>query len=320
MRQFRSALQRMTDEDRPDEDLLAVARVLRPMFEKAEVRPPSLGERLAGPRSYLERQISDIAFDPARPYGVRQTLRELERIASLVRDRLSLDSWQILRDLSPETFKLRPALETPERYLQIAHLLAQLDHGIHRLSAFSGMCTENMTRSYGWRFLDLGRRIERSAQMIPILMSLHDAVDPEDDGSLILILAIADSFMTYRSRYLQTPQLAPVLDLLLLDDSNPRSVMYQAETIAGHLAALPPDHAREDRSHELKAREMVSLLNETDMRELCRMERSGHRLGLHGLLTTIHGELAPLSDAIARTYFSHAEDNTAVALSRSAPL
>lgn len=319
MRQLRSAIQRMTDEDRPDEDLLAIERVLAPLLEKAEVRPASPGERLIGPRAYLERQVCDVIFDPTRPYGLRQTLRELERIASLVRDRLSLDSWQILRDLSPDDYSSRPALDTPARYLQISQLLRQLDQGIHHLSGFSGMCMENMTRSYGWRFLDLGRRIERSAQMIPVLMSLHDAQNPQDDGSLILILAIADSFMTYRSRYLQTPQLAPVLDLLLLDETNPRSVRYQAEAIVEHLLALPPDQFRKERTEELEtARKMLSRLQGADVRSLCTRNRSGERSGLWQLLESIRDDLPPLSDGIARTFFSHAEDGAATALNRSA--
>ncbi len=120
----------------------------------------------------------------------------------------------------------------------------QLDLGIQRLAAFSGMGTENMTRSFGWRFLDMGRRIERSVQTSALLESLLDAGDPEDDGSLILLLEIADSFMTYRSRYLLTPQLAPVLDLLLQDETNPRSVAFQLAALAEHLAALPRDPAQ----------------------------------------------------------------------------
>lgn len=317
MRQVRSAVQRMTDEDRPDKDLRAIERVLGPLFSKAEVGPPSPGEKLAGPLSYLERQIGDVVFDPMRPYGLRQTLRELGRIASLVRDRLSLDSWQILRDLSPDAFKRRPDFETPVRYLQIARILGQLDHGIQRLAAFSGMCMENMTRSYGWQFLDMGRRVERAGQMLPMLMSLHDAEDPEDDGSLILILAIADSFMTYRSRYLQTPQLAPVLDLLLLDDSNPRSVMYQATAIVDHLASLPRAGEEDARSREqMMAEEILDRLSKANIGILARKDRQGKRSALWALLDETQVSLPELSDNIARRFFSHAESGEAVSTTR----
>jgi uncharacterized alpha-E superfamily protein len=171
------------------------------------------------------------------------------------------------------------------------------------------MGTENMTRSFGWRFLDMGRRIERSVQMTTLLESLLTTEDPEDDGSLFLVLDIADSFMTYRSRYLLTPQLAPVLDLLLLDETNPRSVAFQLEALAAHLEHLPRAAAEPSGGNAVGI--MHSLLAELrlpDIADLSRKSRFGDRPGLEALLGSVAGELARLTPAIARTYFSHADD------------
>ena len=106
--------------------------------------------------------------------------------------------------------------------------LELLDDGIRSLNAFSGTEAENMTRNFAWRFLQIGRRIERARHLAELTRELIlDTPSPESDGSLRLLLELGDSFMTYRSRYLMTPLTAPVLDLLLLDETNPRGVAFQ---------------------------------------------------------------------------------------------
>jgi uncharacterized alpha-E superfamily protein len=188
-------------------------------------------------------------------------------------------------------------------------VLGQLDQDIQRLAAFSGMGMENMTRSFGWRFLDMGRRIERSVQTVALLGSLLEAGEPEDDGSLILLLDIADSFMTYRSRYLLTPQFVPVLDLLLLDETNPRSVAFQLAALAEHLGQLPHEtDAPGPRSEQSITDGVLASLREADIVSLCRRGRLGDRPGLKSLLETIAADLPKVTVGITRTYFSHADD------------
>jgi uncharacterized circularly permuted ATP-grasp superfamily protein/uncharacterized alpha-E superfamily protein len=313
LRQVRSAILRLVDDERPLEDLLAIDRVLRPMLAKAGIAPPSESESNAGVRAGLERELGELVFDAERDYGLRRTLRDLGRTASLSRERLSGDSWRILHGLQPDDFARRPGLAVSSRRSQVTGVLGQLDQAIQRLAAFSGMGTENMTRSFGWRFLDMGRRVERSIQMTPLLDSLLTTEDAEDDGSLILVLDIADSFMTYRSRYLLTPQLAPVLDLLLLDETNPRSVAYQLEVLAAHLehlpraAAEPAAGSARDIVHGLLAELRLANIN-----ALSRKSRLGDRPELKALLAGVAEDLAGLTTGIARTYFSHADEGQSV--------
>ena len=170
------------------------------------------------------------------------------------------------------------------------------------------MGMENMTRSFGWRFLDMGRRIERGLQTVALLGGLVEAEDPEDDGSLILLLEIADSFMTYRSRYLVTPQLAPVVDLLLLDESNPRSVAFQATALVGHLEQLPSDPSRTVPTPEQDlAGDLLAGLHVADATDLCRRDRRGRRTGLAELLMRVAADLPELTTRLTRAYFSHAD-------------
>ncbi len=314
IRQVRSAIVRLVDDDRPTEDLVAIDRVLRPAFTKAGIEPPDDQELRSGIRVCLERELGELVFDADRAHGLRRTLRDLGRTASLSRDRLSGDSWQILRSLQPEDFARRPGIAATPRRSQIAGIMGQLDQGIQRLAGFSGMVMENMTRSFGWRFLDMGRRVERSVQMTALLECLMAAEDPEDDGSLILMLDIADSFMTYRSRYLLTPQVAPVLDLLLIDETNPRSVAFQLEALAAHLERLPRDsieHAGGSAQHMVQG--LLADLRLADIANLSRKSRFNERPGLEALLGGVAEELPNLTTAITRTYFSHADDVSSAA-------
>jgi uncharacterized alpha-E superfamily protein len=105
------------------------------------------------------------------------------------------------------------------------------------ISSFSGLAQENMTRLAGWRFLELGRRIERAILTCRFVRELADALAP--DGALDVLLELCDSQMTYRQRYVMLAARTPVIDLVMLDPNNPRSVIYQLDRIEAHLAALP---------------------------------------------------------------------------------
>ena len=115
------------------------------------------------------------------------------------------------------------------------------------LSAFSGMEMENMTRGHGWRFLDVGRRLERSINLTSLLRRAL-AVAPSPAAMLEPLLEIADSVMTYRRRYYARPQLPLVLDLLLADHTNARALAFQNK--GQHREALV-DHRRNDHTSEI---------------------------------------------------------------------
>jgi uncharacterized alpha-E superfamily protein len=114
--------------------------------------------------------------------------------------------------------------------------------------------------------------------------------------------------MTYRSRYLNTPQLAPVVDLLLLDESNPRSVAFQLTALASHLELVPRDPGQAGPTpHQDLVGELLAALHMADATELCRRDRQGTRPALSELLARIGRDLPELTTGITRTYFSHAD-------------
>jgi uncharacterized alpha-E superfamily protein len=217
-----------------------------------------------------------------------------------------VDAWRTLSRLN--TIVDAHLVGSAEHILELGQTLELLDDSIRVLAAFSGMEMENMTRNHGWRFLDMGRRLERAQHLIDLQRSLLARGDPMAEGSLILLLELADSTMTYRSRYLTTPMLPPAIDLLLLDETNPRSVAFQIAAIVDHVEELPRDADEDVRSPEQRL--VLSLLTAVRLAEiagLCEEDSEGRRGALEALLDKIGAGLPQLSELITRDYFSHAE-------------
>ena len=152
-------------------------------------------------------------------------------IALVVRDRFSEDTWRILQRLEVDSKPRTGRLQTVDAVSLLNALIVDL-------AAFSGMEMENMTRGHGWRFLSIGRRLERAINLI----TLAQAATSADLGSptvLNAVLEIADSTMTYRRRYFSEPQWPTVLDLICPDATNPRSLAFQCRSISEHIANLP---------------------------------------------------------------------------------
>jgi len=215
---------------------------------------------------------------------------------------LSFDAYQTLMLLTE--ISARRHTESTSETEQALRLLNRL---VQNLAAFSGMAMENMTRGYGWRFLDLGRRIERMRAMNHLVQNLTIHGDPENDGSLELLLELADSRMTYRGRYHTAPQLARVLDLVLVDESNPRSIAFQLVTLNSLLASLPTD---EDegllRRDQRITTELLSKLRVADVFELAtKRSRFDVRTLIDRLCRDVEKSADDLSNDISEQFFSH---------------
>ena len=223
-------------------------------------------------RASSKRTCSSFIFKENPHAGLRQTLNELRRIAAVVRDRLSIDTWRILNQLHQD-------LRLRHGRVQFDDVLAHLNRMITDLAAFSGMEMENMTRGHGWRFLDVGRRLERAMNATSLLRQALSA-GPSDNAVLEPLLEIADSSMTYRRRYFARPQLSPVLDLLLLDDTNTRAVAFQLAAVSEHIRHLPrdpkaPSPTREERLID----QAVATLRQVDPHTVHRGRGSGRARG-----------------------------------------
>ncbi len=234
--------------------------------------------------------------------SLAMSVTRIRRVASLLRDRVSADAWRVLKQLDQE-FTDTP----PPEPLRVSWAQDLLDRAVLSLAAFSGLATENMTRGHGWRFLDIGRRLERAVQIVQLIR--HGlAFDPEiGDAELEAALEIGDSMLTYRSRYLSSLQADLVLDLLLLDEGNPRSAAYQLAKLREHVDQLPESHPPSGHPKEARlALSMLTSLQLADAGELVTPGENNRLNGLEELTARLTEDLGLLSEALTRVYFTHA--------------
>jgi uncharacterized circularly permuted ATP-grasp superfamily protein/uncharacterized alpha-E superfamily protein len=296
VRLWRSVVARLADDDASEAapERTALLRLLVSL----ELLPASLRDPMLA--RDVERELLSALFTQSPGARMRETLEELRRIASNVRDRLSIDTWRILNQLRQD-FRLRHGR------IQLDDALLHLNRMVTDLAAFSGMEMENMTRGHGWRFLDIGRRLERAANVSTLLRRSLTAGSPHQ-AMLGPFLEIADSTMTYRRRYFAQPQLPPVLDLLVADPTNARSLAFQVVQLADHVDQLPRDSRAPSPTREQR---LVAQMSETiataDLDAMGQPEMDGSFPRLEALLHGISDDLRRLSDLVTYYYFSHAE-------------
>jgi uncharacterized circularly permuted ATP-grasp superfamily protein/uncharacterized alpha-E superfamily protein len=269
----------------------------------------------------FENDIAGVMLDRGRPGNLRHTMKMIRQGSRMVRDRLSADTWRVLSRLVSAFADLIRA-QGPR-----ADLIQRLDDLILTLAAFSGLGMESSTRNPGWRFLDLGRRVERSIHTLNLLSTtlVFPPPPPTDEGSVLqALLETCDSSMTYRSRYLAALDPTAVLDLLLTDETNPRSVAFQAVAIHDHVANLPRAATRAN----LLTDERLALTILSDLRlaiphDLARIDLSFHpvpgspnapaspeaplsggRPALDHFIDRLLLHLPSLSDALTQAYLS----------------
>ncbi len=174
--------------------------------------------------------------------------------------------------------------------------------------AIAGASSESMSRELGWHFLNLGRRIERAMLLTSLLRAtLTSRVEPEIESLLLeCVLAVSESFSLYRRRYRNRPQLEATLDLLLLDETNTRSLVYQVTAARQHLGALPGQHERPYKKEMRLILEATTLLNLASANDLAVVDAGG-RPSLETLLVNLGLGLGEASNGVTATYFTHIE-------------
>jgi uncharacterized alpha-E superfamily protein len=184
----------------------------------------------------IHDHLQALLLDPKRHGSIPDLLSRLRYNASAARDRLSDDTWRLFNRIERD-------IRLPAGPFVISTAQGVLDTLILDLAAFSGMQQENMTRGHGWRFLEIGKRVERAYIVLGLVKTAteHSALD---DTLLNPLLEICDSTMTYRRLHFARPSLVPVLDLLLLNDINPRSVLHQSRILARRSSNCPVRQAK----------------------------------------------------------------------------
>ncbi len=211
-------------------------------------------------------------------------VRSAQRTATSLRERLSPDAWQIITEMVE---RLDLQVEDDDSVVSAAELTLQ------ELASIAGLAQENMNRAAGWRFLDMGRRAERAINTARFARQF--AYDEAGEDDLDMLLTLVDCQITYRSRYLVGPALAPVRDLAVLDPYNPRSVAFQVAALNDHIAALPTlkEHGLIERPQRLAVALQATLTTAEaatlDVKTLFALEQ----------------DLLNLADSIGLHYFPH---------------
>jgi len=250
-----------------------------------------------------KKELLAITLDSARSGGLTGTISSLIEAAYKVRDRWSSDTWRVIDDIT-EAWLYRAEISSTN----LVELQDMLDQLVTSLVALSGLTSESMTREQGWRFLDVGRRIERSLLVISIIRILAVPVYPPTVVNTMLeaVLASNESLMTYRRRYRSYLQLSTVLELLLFDATNPRSLIYQLNRIQEHVENLP----RQDTTKHLTDLERLVLEASTQLRlnDVAVLAQADPKENTHQALDQLLSRLTHLicqvSDVITSTYFT----------------
>jgi len=254
----------------------------------------------------LEQEILSRIFEEQRGDSLTAILNRAGRSAAQVRDRLSSD---LLRVVSQFGSLARAADGPAWGYVSVGDALAVLNGCIGTLAALRGIEMENMTRGPGWHFLSIGRRLERSLHLVKLFRTIIVPLSLQTWPALEMLLEVADSSMTYRSRYFTILQPAPVLDLLMNEEVNPRSLAFQAKDLSEHCRSLSsmPSGAGWPTIKQKRLEEAASNLFRADVRMLCEPGAGSPRERLDELLAGLEAALPAFSNAITHAYFSHAE-------------
>jgi uncharacterized circularly permuted ATP-grasp superfamily protein/uncharacterized alpha-E superfamily protein len=298
-RLLRSALLRFNPE-RTGGQMPLIAPLLQTLETQGQLPGISKKPELWANAEAFEAELLAAIFDASRGGSLRQTAEQLQRLAMLVRDRTSNDMWRVLSQIGD-----RLATPPPKQVMLAGDAVGVLNQTLIGLAAFQGLARENMTRAQAWRFLDMGLRLERAVYLCTLLDATLRAAEADNPSVLEAVLEVADSSITYRSRYNLLPHLPAVFDLVLLDDKNPRSVLFQIEQLAKHFERLPKEREDAPGSGKGILQKCLARLKNADTRELASVKENLTASQLGEIIQQTLRELPKLSDAIAAGYFAH---------------
>ncbi len=265
--------------------------------------PQDANASLADQHWRVQRFLTEIVYDPSRISSLGWDLKQMHRVARQLKDRLSGDTWHALRRLDAEFSGALP-VNQEHRYLA---QFGVLDRAVMTLSALSGLLMENTTRGEGWRFVQLGRRLERAWQLAELLRVAVVEAPPSSPPYLHILLQVADSSITYRTRYVSILRTDLVLQLLLVDELNPRSIGFQIADLADQLCSLGRRDDPEHRRLEELARATLSQIRAAAPLTLAQRGSDGRFVALEPYLRLLKSNLHEFSEALTAQYLSPAK-------------
>ena len=253
-----------------------------------------------------DAELLSVILDGSRMGSVKWCLSALLNCAEESKELLSSDTLRVINDV-------RDVLEGLDGDLQSGLMSAPeeaLDPLVTALMAFSGLTQESMIRGVGWRFMEIGRRLERASQIVMFLQSmLVEGVSASDQATILqATLLVQEVLITYRRRYRANMDVAHSLEIILLDNSNPRSLRYQLEQLQELIDKLPEVgvSSRELQSEQRALLEASSRLRLSRLVDLSEVSKeSKKREQLDELLIDLMTMFKEIGSEISDKYFDH---------------
>lgn len=319
-RMLRTTLHHYSESDRSGDeaDAACLDQLLRALTHIVFPRKPIRDEAGKPIPTRPEEDLAAVIQNAKHPGSLSATLQYTLNAAYSVRDRWSTDTWRVVNDIEEHWTALQKLPGFNPRYI-----IHNLDRLITDLMALAGLSMESMSREPGWMLLDIGRRIERALMFIDFLRRTMVPKQETPAAHLILeaVLVTTENIITYRRRYRSYLEPATVLDLVLMDENNPRALMYQLVRLQEHIRNLPRDSVGHQLSEEeqliLKAYTRLRLSNTASLAQM--VEKTGTYQKLDGLLVSLRNLLARTSDALSKTYFSHTQESQQLVSKPSEP-
>jgi uncharacterized alpha-E superfamily protein len=235
----------------------------------------------------LDRAI----FDLDSPSSLTTTVGQTVRVARAVRERLSTDNWRLLQGLDGSIARPRQG--------DLLETLDLLDRTVIALVAVAGLEMAHMTRDDGWRFLSLGRHLERALAVATTVGDMLESGTHGDPQMLEWLLDLSDSIITYRARHRRVPDWPSVLALLVFDATNPRALTFQLGKLEKHVGQLPDAGLG-------RLVTTLSRLAAAQPPSAAQGDLFGDAGSVEAYLAECRATAAELSNALTARYFSHA--------------
>ena len=263
--------------------------------------PETLSASIGEQRWQVQRTLTEMVFDTSQMSSLRWNLREMRRTALHLKERLSADTWRVLQQLETQFSGFVPASADA----RVAAGTDLLDGVIVSLSAFSGLLMENTTRGFGWRFLEIGRRLERALQSAELLRSSFACAPSDVEPILQVLLQIADSSITYRTLYPTVLRADLVLEILFSDETNPRAVGFQLATLLHQIKRVQELNADGAEGPECELlTKVLENFREVRLSDIAQRNASGVFEALESLVSQLKLSLYEISDALTVSYLS----------------
>lgn len=302
-RMLRTILRRLTEETQPDgtPELPELLRTLGVMtdLQSEDWMIENPVEEMDRTRAFL----CHVIFDQGQGNNLYAALASAGHIGAMVRDRISMDTWRIFDRMNQE-------LHSTGSEDELTDIADMLDNLIVPLSAFSGMGFESMTHGYAWRFMDMGFRLERAVMSAMVMKELLTAPDQYEEPVLDALLEIGSSSITYRTRYQSTAAILPLLDLLVADQSNPRSIAFQLQLINEHIRELSNLPRLGQLTEQIQSEELLRFVEEFDLSMVTAFDAEGRRSKLAHHLDVVMERVQELSVLINERYLSHVQSTS----------